>query len=280
MEFCLTVPYTIRGWEDSLCDIADFIRYDNGLVATTLRTVEAVACSFAAPFVYAAKSAAAICYYGSGYGIGRTKEEMDKSLKKMGDAFSTKYDKALDYLSQGGYNARFLGDVGAAFGKVINYYNFAYLSDEGLERVQGLQNEAAKRYNQRKKSPGGTEYIRPNQEKWKANNNERYKFNRGLEKAKQRAIEDDLEKNKGKNRNPFDFSFPGGWIFGGLLGFFGNLLGSLWWIMKNNFINYWKNRFGNGDYGFHTCPYGCGRPIPNSFRGCTELLAAFPDYFK
>ena len=117
VEFTLTVPYTIRGWQDSLCDVSDFIKYDNGLVATSLRIADAVVCSFAAPFVYAVKSAVAICYYGSGYGMGRSKEEMDKYLKKMGDEFSTKYDKALEYLANGGYNVRFLGDVRACFWK-------------------------------------------------------------------------------------------------------------------------------------------------------------------
>lgn len=199
-EFALTVPYTIRGWEDSLCDVADFIKYDKGLIATSLRIADAVVCSFTVPFVYAVKSAISICYYGSGYGMGRTKEEMDKQLKNMGDEFSTKYDKALKYLANGGYNARFLGDVGSAFGKVINYYNFASLSDEGFERVQGLQDEAARRYNQRKNRPGGNEYIRPNQKKWKEDNNEKFRFNRRLEKAKQKAIEDDLNKNKEKKR--------------------------------------------------------------------------------
>ena len=269
IEFALTVPYTIRGWEDSLCDAADFIKYDNGLVATSLRIAGAVVCSFTAPFVYAVKSVAAISYYSSGYAMGRTKEEMDKYMKKMGDEFSSKYDKALEYLANGGYNARFLGDVGAAFGTVINYYNFASLSDEGFERVQGLQNEAARRYNERKKRPGGNEYIKPNQKKWKEDNNERFRFNRGLEKAKQKAIEDDLNKNKDKINN-----------LGRLFGFVACLFGCLWWIMKKNFMNYLKNKFGNGDYGFHTCPYGCGRPIPNSFKGCTELLSVFPDYFK
>ena len=101
-EFRESIPTTIRGMEDSLCEIADFIRYDDGLVAASIRTLDAIACSFAAPFIYGVKCTAAICYYGSGYGLGRTKEEMDKSLEKMGDTFSTKYDKAIDYLAQGG----------------------------------------------------------------------------------------------------------------------------------------------------------------------------------
>ena len=31
--------------------------------------------------------------------------------------------------------------------------------------------------------------------------------------------------------------------------------------------------------GEHICPYGCGRYIPDEFKGCTELLAARPNYF-
>ena len=29
----------------------------------------------------------------------------------------------------------------------------------------------------------------------------------------------------------------------------------------------------------HVCPYGCGRQIPNDFKGCTELLNAIPNFF-
>ena len=32
--------------------------------------------------------------------------------------------------------------------------------------------------------------------------------------------------------------------------------------------------------GEHICPYGCGRKIPDGYEGCTELLKAYPDYFK
>ena len=31
--------------------------------------------------------------------------------------------------------------------------------------------------------------------------------------------------------------------------------------------------------GFHICPYGCGRQIPDGYKGCTELLQAQPNYF-
>ena len=45
-------------------------------------------------------------------------------------------------------------------------------------------------------------------------------------------------------------------------------------------MNYWDKKFGQGNFGTHTCPYGCGCPLPNSFYGCSELLAVFPDYFN
>ena len=36
---------------------------------------------------------------------------------------------------------------------------------------------------------------------------------------------------------------------------------------------------GGGDPE-HLCPYGCGRMIPDKFKGCTELLQAYPNYFN
>ena len=32
--------------------------------------------------------------------------------------------------------------------------------------------------------------------------------------------------------------------------------------------------------GGHICPYGCGREIPDHYKGCTELLKDHPNYFK
>ena len=29
----------------------------------------------------------------------------------------------------------------------------------------------------------------------------------------------------------------------------------------------------------HLCPYGCGRQIPDKYKGCSELLQAEPNYF-
>jgi len=32
--------------------------------------------------------------------------------------------------------------------------------------------------------------------------------------------------------------------------------------------------------GEHICPYGCGKLIPDEYKGCTELLQAKPNYFS
>ena len=39
------------------------------------------------------------------------------------------------------------------------------------------------------------------------------------------------------------------------------------------------NEYSRGGGGEHTCPYGCGRNIPDNYKGCTELLKDFPNYF-
>ena len=39
------------------------------------------------------------------------------------------------------------------------------------------------------------------------------------------------------------------------------------------------NVISGGGGGEHTCPYGCGRKIPDKYKGCTELLKDFPNYF-
>ena len=40
------------------------------------------------------------------------------------------------------------------------------------------------------------------------------------------------------------------------------------------------NFLARGGGGEHACPYGCGRKIPDNYKGCTELLKDFPNYFK
>ena len=43
------------------------------------------------------------------------------------------------------------------------------------------------------------------------------------------------------------------------------------------FIKIQGLRYSGGE---HICPYGCGRLIPDEYKGCTELLQAKPNYFS
>ncbi len=45
------------------------------------------------------------------------------------------------------------------------------------------------------------------------------------------------------------------------------------------FIDSNEYRGGGEGGGSHICPYGCGRQIPDGYKGCTELLQAQPNYF-
>ena len=270
----------IGGFQDTICEIADFVRYDNNLGALAIRIIDGAACGVTAPVINLAQNTAKTALYGAGKIIGRSSDEIDQSLDKMKDNFSTQYDGIINKLSEVGYNGRFWHDIATPFAHVIAYYNMSSLTNEALEKIRGLEIEAARRYRSNKEKE--KEEIYPDNPKWSEKNKEREKFNRALDKARQKVINDDLKKNKDKIPNNNIFPFFGGsfGLLGGLFDYFRRLFGNLWWLMKQDLINYWKNKFGNGGYGFHTCPYGCGRPIPDSFRGCTELLAAFPDYFN
>ena len=44
-----------------------------------------------------------------------------------------------------------------------------------------------------------------------------------------------------------------------------------------HFVNKKDLKYSGGE---HICPYGCGRLIPDEYKGCTELLQAKPNYFS
>ena len=47
--------------------------------------------------------------------------------------------------------------------------------------------------------------------------------------------------------------------------------------MRIYFVKKLEMHYSGGE---HICPYGCGRFIPDEYKGCTELLAAQPNYFN
>ncbi len=46
-----------------------------------------------------------------------------------------------------------------------------------------------------------------------------------------------------------------------------------------NFVKKSELKYSGGGEE-HICPYGCGRLIPDEYKGCTELLQAKPNYFS
>ena len=51
-------------------------------------------------------------------------------------------------------------------------------------------------------------------------------------------------------------------------------------IEENDLIYCGKLYSGGGPLPTtHICPYGCGRQIPDNYKGCTELLKDIPNYF-
>jgi len=281
----------IRKAEDTFCDMVDYFRYDQGIIATTARAIDQAISTATSIPTYIVSGIIKGTYYGVGSLFGVTKEEMDVPIKIITDYASTKIEQGMNYLANKGINVRFIGDVCSVGMHFFDYYQVGKLSRGGLERIQGIFNESARRYkisklNQAKqmrdlRNENIDNYLKRCQEK----NNQLYKNNDKVINAVKKEIEEDYQKQRKQIKNLIPRKDPKfrERIFQAILNDFWkyllNLLGNSGWLMKENFKNFINNWFGKMG-GFHTCPYGCQRPIPDAFKGCTELLQVFPDYFN
>ena len=281
---------TVRLAENNFSDGMDYLRYDNGFIATSVRAVSTVVCGFTSAAINIPKNVFKQGFYIGSKILGKSEEETEKSLDDLSKMVGELKDIAMDKIIDVGLNARFINDIVSPFKTVIDYYNIGSLSPEELDRYLGIDNEGAFRYRENLKRESEhdkneqipLEYRDP--ERARQLNNQKYRNKAALDKAKDKIIEEakkrEREKKRREKNNPNNQGNKG-WMFPLSL-FFPLSLGLLWntfGILKNIFGNFWKNKFGDGNYGFHTCPYGCGRPIPNAFKGCTELLEAYPNYF-
>ena len=67
-------------------------------------------------------------------------------------------------------------------------------------------------------------------------------------------------------------------------------INSVYFICNGNYLEddfklydcYYEGDYINSsDFaGYHKCPYGCGRSIPDEYKGCTEFLKDFPNYYN
>ena len=95
-----------------------------------------------------------------------------------------------------------------------------------------MESEAAKKYQKEKinkKDKIDPVKIICYEKQWIKHNNEIYKFNIGLQKAKMKAIKDSLKKNDEEKRNKIP-------------GYLSEVVRGFNFLMKNNFGNYKKNK--------------------------------------
>ena len=273
----------IRLAERNISETFDFFRYDDGVTASSFRTFGTVICAIVSPIVNVSKNMCKQVYYGANHLLGKSDEQIEKSLDKLSQSYEKAKDKLIDKMIEKGMNVRFINDIVSPFKTVIDYYNIGSLSDEELERYLGFDHEKAFRYKnndkkeiEQNKNRVPLEFSDP--ERAKQLNIQKFKDKQALDKAKDKIIKESAKKQKNNNKGNNGPIFPFGKIFP--LFFLGNLFRNSFKILTDIFGNFWNKKFGDGNYGFHVCPYGCGRPIPNAFKGCTELLQAYPNYFN
>lgn len=283
---------------DAFCDMVDYFRYDQGLIASTARAVDnGLSALFSIPG-YLAASIIKGTYHGVGAFFGVSKEEMDKPFIIAGNYISSKIEQGMNFLAKKGVNVRFIGDLASVGLHFLEYIQIGKLSRNGLRKIQGIFNESARRYKINKlnfakqmrdlRNENMDNYLKKCHEK----NIELYNQNQQAVKAVKKAIEEDYQQQRKQIKNIIPIKDPKfregilttiiNALKDGLIDYCKYLKGlglNTAWLLKENFMNFLNNLFGKMG-GFHTCPYGCGRPIPNAFKGCTELLEAFPDYFN
>ena len=278
----------VRLAEKNISDTFDFVRYDDGITASSFRAFGTVICAIVSPIVNVPKNMVKHVYYGANSLLGKSEEEIEKSWDNMSQAYEKAKDKAMDKMMEAGMNVRFISDIVSPFKTVIDYYNIGSLSPEELDWYLAFDHEKAYRYknNEKKASEQNKDKIPlefSDPERARQINNQKYKDRQALENAKNNLLNQSAKKRKDENKNnPKNNQGDKGWFFpfGLFSPLFGFFLRNTFGILKDIFGNFWNKKFGDGNYGFHVCPYGCGRPIPNAFRGCTELLEAYPNYFN
>lgn len=279
----------VRLAEKNISDIFDYVRYDDGTTCSLLRAVGTVACAIVSPIVNIPKNMCKQVYYGINSLLGKSEEEIEKSLDDMSRSYEKAKEKLIDKMIDAGLNVRFINDIVSPFKTVIDYYNIASLSPEELDRYLAFDREKAFRYKnnekrelEKNKNREPLEFTDP--ARAQQLNNQKLKDKLALDKAKDNLLNESAKKRKNKNNSKNNqgsngWIFPFGIIFP-LFSFLGNLFRNTFGILRDIFGNFWNKKFGDGNYGFHICPYGCQRPIPNAFYGCTELLQAYPNYFN
>ena len=98
------------------------------------------------PMIDVAKIDSKISYYGVGTLMGKNKDQMNKYIERVDNAIEGIIDKFMNKLEENKFNFAFIGYFVSALSHEINHNCYNHLSKEGLERIEGINNEAARRY--------------------------------------------------------------------------------------------------------------------------------------
>ena len=208
----------IRLAERNISDTFDFVRYDDGVTASSFRIIGTVICAVISPIINVPKNVCKQIYYGTNSLLGKSEEEIEKSLDDMSQAYEKAKDKLIDKMIDTGMNVRFIHDIVSPFKAVIDYYNIGSLSPEELDRYLALDHEKAYRYRnndkkerEQNKDRAPFEFTDP--ERARQINNQKFKDKQALDKAKDKLLNDSAKKRKNENKNnPNDNQGKNGWI--------------------------------------------------------------------
>ena len=297
--------------ENTFCDVCDFFRYDDGLIANTARLIDNAVGTLVSIPVELCSLSFKLSFYGAGKAFGVSKQKLDQSLEIVSDYIDDGMDKSMQYLAQKGFNTRFINDVIATVLHLMDYSSFLH-TNSALKQLRSIDKIAKLEYKKIIKSSNyqnmQTNIKRIDKElKALPKESDKWKKTKLLRERLhyQRTINEQLMKNyrkvsqAGKDIKKADFkrkmdainnkqptledSSYRRILLSELSKCASHLLNraySFFDFAKDTFLDYLSKKTSSGlPYGTHTCPYGCGRPIPDAFPGCIELLHAFPNYF-
>ncbi len=135
--------------QDIFCDTVDYLRYDQGFIATSLRALDDIVCTATSIPITVVEKVAKVCYYNGGKLLGFSEEQLDKPIEIISNFVDNKINNMMDYLADKGVNVRFLGDFAAVAFHVMDYTAIGKLTKGGLKKVRGIYNEGALRYRNR-----------------------------------------------------------------------------------------------------------------------------------
>ena len=215
---------SLRGIQDSISEIIDFVRYDDNLIAIIIRITLGIIYLILLIFM---PLIIKVGFYIYSFFIKESKENQGNNNKSNKEDMNfDKFDEVMKKISSRGYNIRLIENILFIYLQLFFYYYLDKFDDESKEKVRGLETEMVKQYKKdkknRQKENNLMEFIY-DEKKWIKYNNEVYKFNIEKEKEKLKILIHNLKESHEKNKTS------------GFLKCLKGLFGNFCYLMKNNF---------------------------------------------